>query len=76
MAQVKSKPTTKQQLADLETPLNEACNLARALRMLASSDEIGGEPGAALDTVADALYEKLITLREMRNRISKQAVTS
>jgi hypothetical protein len=56
-------------LSEMETPLLEARNLAMAARMMAAADEMPKDAGAALDTVADLLFEKLIVLAEERDRL-------
>jgi len=43
----------KDELADLDEPLARVRDLAYAVRMLASSDEMQKEPGAALDAMAE-----------------------
>lgn len=56
-------------LSELESPILRLRNLAYAARMLASSDEMPKEPGAALDSVADTLVEELQALSEERERL-------
>jgi len=56
-------------LSRMETPLLEARNLAMAVRMMAAADELPKDAGAALDAVADLLFEKLIVLVEERERL-------
>jgi hypothetical protein len=53
-------------LSELETPIRQACNLAKALRMMSSSDEMSGEEGEGIFGVADALVELLECLQETR----------
>ena len=57
-------------LSDLETPLLEARNLAMAARMMASADEMPKDSGAALDTIADMLFMKLVEILEEREHQS------
>jgi len=56
-------------ICDLETPVLDARNLAMAARMLGSSDDMPKNPGAALDSVADMLVEKLEALAEKREGV-------
>ena len=56
-------------LSELETPFREVINLVYAARMLASSDDIPGRQGAALDTLADTILNKVNALEEERERI-------
>jgi hypothetical protein len=56
-------------LSELEHPISRLCNLAYAVRMLASSDEMQTKPGAALDSLADTLVEELGALKEERDRL-------
>ena len=60
-------------LSEMELPLLNARNLAMAARMMASADEMPKDAGAALDAVADMLFEKLIVLAEERDRLWKLA---
>jgi hypothetical protein len=53
-------------LSELETPIRQACNLAKALRMMSSSDEMSGEEGEGIFGVADALVELIECLQETR----------
>jgi hypothetical protein len=53
-------------LNDLETPIRQACNLAKALRMISSSDEMPGEQGEGVFGVADALVDLIEGLQETR----------
>jgi hypothetical protein len=53
-------------LNELETPIRQACNLAKALRMMSSSDEMSGEEGEGIFGVADALVELIECLQETR----------
>lgn len=53
-------------LNDLETPIRQACNLAKALRMLSSSDEMQGEQGESVFGVAETLVELIEGLQETR----------
>jgi hypothetical protein len=56
-------------LSELESPVLRLRNLAYAARMLASSDEMPKEPGAALDSLADTLVNELDALSEERGRL-------
>jgi hypothetical protein len=60
-------------LQDIETPMRSAGNLALALRMLASSDDIPKGAGAALDAVADLIFMKLVEIIEGRERVLELA---
>jgi hypothetical protein len=60
-------------ISELESPVRDACNLAMACRMLASSDDMPKEAGRALDSVADMLVEKLEALETERERIWRLA---
>jgi hypothetical protein len=53
-------------LNELETPIRQACNLAKALRTMSSSDEMSGEEGEGIFGVADALVELIECLQETR----------
>jgi hypothetical protein len=53
-------------LNELETPIRQACNLAKALRMMSSSDEMPAEEGEGIFGVADALVELIECLQETR----------
>lgn len=53
-------------LNDLETPIRQACNLAKALRMLSSSDEMQGEQGEGVFGVADSLIDLIEGMQETR----------
>jgi hypothetical protein len=57
------------EIFELETPVLDARNLALATRMLASSDDMSKEAGRALDSVADALFNRLEGLSEAQHRI-------
>ena len=60
----------KDELADLDEPLARVrCDLAYAVRMLASSDEMRKEPGAALDAMAETIVDELNELIERRGNI-------
>jgi hypothetical protein len=59
-------------LNELENPIRQACNLAKALRMLASSDELDGEPGEAIFGVADNLVELIEGLQATRVELWRQ----
>jgi hypothetical protein len=76
MAQADSKPTTETTVAqiadglsDLEEEFHEVRNLGYAALMLASSDEMQKEPGAALHSVASLIVTKLDALNEERERL-------
>jgi hypothetical protein len=56
-------------LSELEEPVFRLRNLAYAIRMLASSDEMQKEPGAALDSLADTLVDGLNELIAERERL-------
>jgi hypothetical protein len=56
-------------IGELESQMREACNLAMAIRMMASSDDMPEEPGLALDSVADMLVGKLEAMEKERERI-------
>jgi len=58
---------------DLEEPLFRLRNLAYAVRMLASSDEMQKLPGAALDCLASTLIDELEVLREEYTRLAGAA---
>jgi len=60
-------------LSEMETPLLEARNLALAVRMMASANELPKDAGAALVAVADIIFGKLIDLSEDRTRLWKLA---
>ena len=64
------------EISELESPVLEARNLALAARMLGSSDDMPKDPGAALDSVADMLVEKLEALQETRERIWQLALAA
>jgi hypothetical protein len=69
----------KSGLFELETPMLRVCNLAYAVRMLASSDEMPKEPGAALDSLADTLVNELVELAaecERLYHLSHEALNS
>jgi hypothetical protein len=61
-------------LSEMETPLLEARHLAMAVRMMAAASELPKDPGSALDTVADLIFDKLIGLSEERTRLWKLAL--
>jgi hypothetical protein len=64
-------------LSDLETLTLSLRNMAYAIRMLASSDEMPKEPGAALDSIADRLVndlDYLITERERLWHLSEEVL--
>jgi hypothetical protein len=53
-------------LNDLETPIREACNLAKALRAISSSENMPPDEGEAVFGVADTLVALLEGLQEKR----------
>jgi hypothetical protein len=55
-------------LSEMETPLHQAAHFARALRMMGSSDDVGSDAGAAIDTVADHLLELLNSIKADRDK--------
>src|SRR5664280_608971 len=57
------------ELGDLEEKFHRAHNLAYAVRLLATSDEMSEEPGAALDSLASTLIDLLNELTDDRDRI-------
>jgi hypothetical protein len=57
------------EINEMESPVLNARNLAMAARMLGSSDDMPAGPGAALDSVADMLVEKLEALEKTRERV-------
>lgn len=58
-------------LSEIETPLLEGRRLAMAVRLMAGSSDLPKDAGLAFDTVADLLFDKLITLIEQRTRLYK-----
>jgi hypothetical protein len=58
-------------LGEMETPFYEVRNLAMAARMMASANEMPNDAGAALDTIADLIFEKMIVLIEERRRLER-----
>ena len=63
------KEKIQDRLCDMEEPLLQARNLAMAARMMGSADEMPKDGGAALDTVADLLFMKLVEIMEQREQI-------
>lgn len=64
-------------LSELESPVLRLRNLAYPARMLASSDDMPKEAGAALDSLADTLVNELDAVSEERYRLwslSREAV--
>ena len=53
-------------LNELETPIRQACNLAKAIRMMSSSDDMPPDEGESIFGVADALVELIECLQETR----------
>ena len=64
----------KDELADLDEPLARVRDLAYAVRMLASSDEMQKEPSAALDAMAETIVDELNELIERRENIWHMAI--
>jgi hypothetical protein len=62
------------EIAEMESPLLEVRNLAVAVRMMGSADDMPKEHGAALDSVADMLREKLEALDKTRGHIWRLAL--
>ena len=62
------------EVADLEERLRLAHNLAYAARMLATSDEMDRESGAALNSLAGVLVDLLDELITERDRIWHLAI--
>lgn len=60
-------------LSEMETPFYEVRNLAMAARMMAAAAELPKDAGAALDAVADLIFEKMIILIGERERLCKLA---
>jgi hypothetical protein len=60
-------------LFDLESAFLEVRNLAYAVRMLGSSDEMPKEPGAALDALADQIVNKMTAIIGERTRLYRLA---
>jgi hypothetical protein len=61
-------------LFDLESPVFNARNLATAICMMASGDEMRGEAGNALATVANSLVEILDEITATRTEIFSLAL--
>jgi len=53
------------ELFDLEEPPHKARHFAEALRMIASSDGMRGEPGEAIETLAQSL---ILILRDLQDK--------
>jgi len=53
------------ELFDLEESLHKARHFAEALRMIASSDGMRGEPGEAIETLAQSL---ILILRDLQDK--------
>ena len=53
-------------LNELETPIRQACNLAKAIRMMSSSDDMPADEGEGIFGVADTLVELIECLQETR----------
>ncbi len=62
------------QLFELESPLHKALNFAEALRMIASSDGMRGEPGEAIETLAQSLVLILRDLQDKREFLCGLAI--
>jgi hypothetical protein len=56
-------------LNELETPIRQACNLAKAIRMMSSSDDMPAEEGEGIFGVADTLVELIECLQETRGEL-------
>ena len=77
MSQADSKPTTAEPiiaqvahgLSELEDPFRIVRNLGYAALMLASSDEMQKESGAALHSLAELIVEKMDALNGERDRL-------
>jgi len=61
----KTNEDISSELFDLEEPLHRARHFAEALRMIASSDGMRGEPGEAIETLAQSL---ILILRELQDK--------
>ncbi len=61
-------------LSDLESPVRKARNLAWAIHMMASVDELRGEPGDAVFAVADSLVEILDAIEKTREETWRLAL--
>jgi hypothetical protein len=59
-------------LNELETPIRQACNLAKAIRMMSSSDDMPADEGEGLFGVAESLVDLLERLQEARVELSCQ----
>ena len=53
-------------LNDLETPIRQACNLAKALLIMSSGENMPADEGEGIFGVADALVELIESLQETR----------
>jgi hypothetical protein len=53
-------------LNDLETPIRQACNLAKALLIMSSGENMPPDEGEGIFGVADALVELIESLQETR----------
>jgi hypothetical protein len=62
------------ELFDLESPLHQARHFAEALRMIASSDGMRGEPGEAIETLAQSLVLILRDLQDKREFLCGLAI--
>ena len=62
------------ELFDLEEPIHKACHFAEALRMIGSSDSLRGEPGEAIETLAQSLILILRDLQEKREFLCGLAI--
>jgi hypothetical protein len=60
-------------LFDLENPLHNARHFAEVLRMIGSSDGMRGEPGEAIETLAQSLILILRDLQDKRESLCKLA---
>jgi hypothetical protein len=62
------------ELFDLESPLHKARHFAEALRMITSSDGLRGEPGEAIETLAQSLVLILRDLQDKREFLCGLAI--
>ncbi|SHN83532.1 hypothetical protein [Bradyrhizobium erythrophlei] len=62
------------ELFELEEPLRRVRDLAHAVLMLATSDEMGKQPGAALHALANTILDELNDLIDRRDNIWRIAI--
>jgi hypothetical protein len=62
------------ELFDLEEPIHKARQFAEALRMVGSSDQMRGEPGAAIEILAQSIILILQDLQEKREFLCGVAI--